>query len=554
MDVKCEKCQARYRIDDGRVGPAGLTMRCGKCGNTFKVTRGGSTQAMTPGAPAGSAPPVAKPAPAAESAGQTMMFGVAPVPPAKPFPSAAKPFPSAAKPPPAAAKPPADDAAGRTMMFGAPPVQPQKPGPMASKPAPPRPAPKKPAPSTGSDDAGSTQMFAAAPIVAARTDLSKAAKAVAAPPQKPAPAAVEDEAGATMMFAGGPPVTPPSQPKVALPAPRAEPQMQAEPEPVTEAESEHPQQQQEDEPQHEQEAHAPSPISPMARAEPEFERGGVVAEGAESGVHTQGESLVPVPRKVPVVPIAIAASVIVLSLLALVAYKRFGKQLPAPATIDAIKEAHQTALKDTPVDYAAAETTAKSALEANKRAFYPVGYAELAEIEIAWGDALHDKAAPDTDIKARRTAASEALSKGLKQDGQNIDLMIAQADYYRSAGSTSSYAKAMKKASTLGAADPRVAFVQGLAAGADEEAPDKALPLLKQAAEALPDSARVRYRYAAALANSKQPDAAIKELNAVLKLSPAHERAKAMLEQENAKVPPPPAPPDPAADPKKKGK
>ena len=39
MEVRCDKCQARYRVDDARVGPQGLTMRCGKCKNTFKVTR-----------------------------------------------------------------------------------------------------------------------------------------------------------------------------------------------------------------------------------------------------------------------------------------------------------------------------------------------------------------------------------------------------------------------------------------------------------------------------------------------------------------------------------
>src|SRR2546421_11265417 len=39
MDVRCDKCQARYRIDDARVGPQGLAMRCGKCGNTFRANR-----------------------------------------------------------------------------------------------------------------------------------------------------------------------------------------------------------------------------------------------------------------------------------------------------------------------------------------------------------------------------------------------------------------------------------------------------------------------------------------------------------------------------------
>src|SRR3954471_12649352 len=42
MDVRCDQCQARYRIDDSRVGPKGLAMRCGKCGNTFRLARDGT--------------------------------------------------------------------------------------------------------------------------------------------------------------------------------------------------------------------------------------------------------------------------------------------------------------------------------------------------------------------------------------------------------------------------------------------------------------------------------------------------------------------------------
>src|ERR1700674_5698266 len=101
MEVRCEKCQARYRVDDARIGPQGLTMRCGKCQNTFKVVRA---------APASPEPPAArvKPPPAAPGrspAGQTTMMFAAPTassaPAVKPAPPPAPPAqPPAAKPAP----------------------------------------------------------------------------------------------------------------------------------------------------------------------------------------------------------------------------------------------------------------------------------------------------------------------------------------------------------------------------------------------------------------------------------------------------------------------
>ncbi len=81
MDVRCDKCQARYRIDDAKVGAAGLTMRCGKCGNTFKVSREGAASAPGAAKPAPSAPPPA------DMPGSTMMFQAPKIPP-KAAPSA----------------------------------------------------------------------------------------------------------------------------------------------------------------------------------------------------------------------------------------------------------------------------------------------------------------------------------------------------------------------------------------------------------------------------------------------------------------------------------
>src|SRR3989454_11607854 len=112
MEVRCDKCQARYRVDDARIGPQGLTMRCGKCQNTFRVPRPGPPGAqISPPAPG----PVATPR--APNMTAPAIFAAPPVAkasaPAKPLPQPAKAVPSG----PAA--PPAPEEAGRTMMFPA---------------------------------------------------------------------------------------------------------------------------------------------------------------------------------------------------------------------------------------------------------------------------------------------------------------------------------------------------------------------------------------------------------------------------------------------------
>jgi len=41
LNVECESCKAPYQVDERRVPPAGLKMRCPKCGHSFLVTTGG---------------------------------------------------------------------------------------------------------------------------------------------------------------------------------------------------------------------------------------------------------------------------------------------------------------------------------------------------------------------------------------------------------------------------------------------------------------------------------------------------------------------------------
>src|SRR5580700_5938007 len=51
LKVECESCKAPYQVEERRVPPAGLKMRCSKCGHSFLV------HADSP-APAPSAPKV----------------------------------------------------------------------------------------------------------------------------------------------------------------------------------------------------------------------------------------------------------------------------------------------------------------------------------------------------------------------------------------------------------------------------------------------------------------------------------------------------------------
>jgi predicted Zn finger-like uncharacterized protein len=39
MDVRCERCSAEYALEEGRVTEAGLSVKCGRCGNIFIVRK-----------------------------------------------------------------------------------------------------------------------------------------------------------------------------------------------------------------------------------------------------------------------------------------------------------------------------------------------------------------------------------------------------------------------------------------------------------------------------------------------------------------------------------
>ncbi|MGH7439523.1 MAG: zinc-ribbon domain-containing protein, partial [Polyangiaceae bacterium] len=58
LKVECDSCKASYPIDERRVPPTGLKMRCPKCGHSFLVTNtsvgaAGAAAPPAPGAPPG---------------------------------------------------------------------------------------------------------------------------------------------------------------------------------------------------------------------------------------------------------------------------------------------------------------------------------------------------------------------------------------------------------------------------------------------------------------------------------------------------------------------
>jgi len=56
MDVRCEKCQTEYELDESRLKPGGVTVKCTNCGHMFKIRKRTPTnveivnKALNPGA------------------------------------------------------------------------------------------------------------------------------------------------------------------------------------------------------------------------------------------------------------------------------------------------------------------------------------------------------------------------------------------------------------------------------------------------------------------------------------------------------------------------
>ena len=48
MDVRCEKCGTEYELDEARLKPTGVTVKCTNCGHMFKIRRRPTTNVSTP--------------------------------------------------------------------------------------------------------------------------------------------------------------------------------------------------------------------------------------------------------------------------------------------------------------------------------------------------------------------------------------------------------------------------------------------------------------------------------------------------------------------------
>ncbi len=224
----------------------------------------------------------------------------------------------------------------------------------------------------------------------------------------------------------------------------------------------------------------------------------------------------------------------------LVVYK-LAKRAPPAAAMEALTAAQTDADKDTLASIASAESKVHDALDAaGSRTRFPEATALLARVEIQWADALNDQAAQlaekgsddarteqlQAQAKAKLKSAFDFLSPALEANKESPDLQLAFADYYRAW-----LPSKMNRYLTNVKSDPRAALIQGMALAQDEEGATKAIPLLKSALATSPQSARIHYRLALAQLAAKDEAAARASANEVLRLSPQHERAKALLEQ-----------------------
>ena len=114
MRIQCPNCPAAYELDDGRVPPSGLSIKCPKCKTPFTVHRPKPGEGKAAGQkvplPGTGAPPAAKPQPARSAATGKQMGGRGAVPlPGMQGPANAAPAPTPAWGQPLAPPPPDSD-------------------------------------------------------------------------------------------------------------------------------------------------------------------------------------------------------------------------------------------------------------------------------------------------------------------------------------------------------------------------------------------------------------------------------------------------------------
>jgi predicted Zn finger-like uncharacterized protein len=95
MQVACEQCQATYQLDERRLPPAGLKMKCPKCAHTFLVRRADAGAGAAPPGPGSPPPPaVIGAAPAEGGFGELDLPAPSPGQKSAPWAGAAAPAPA----------------------------------------------------------------------------------------------------------------------------------------------------------------------------------------------------------------------------------------------------------------------------------------------------------------------------------------------------------------------------------------------------------------------------------------------------------------------------
>lgn len=85
MDVRCEKCQTEYELDESRLKPGGVTVKCTNCGHMFKIRKRANTNVGIPATTPAPTPVVAAPPP---EPARTKPVSKQQTPPAMPQPRA----------------------------------------------------------------------------------------------------------------------------------------------------------------------------------------------------------------------------------------------------------------------------------------------------------------------------------------------------------------------------------------------------------------------------------------------------------------------------------
>ena len=97
------------------------------------------------------------------------------------------------------------------------------------------------------------------------------------------------------------------------------------------------------------------------------------------------------PPRALVVAVAAALGVVLLLGGVVLAVKKLGHRAPPQAALDALADASVAGEKDTLASLAEAEAQTNAALQLAPKAHFPQAWAQLAEVEIAWSDALNDQ-------------------------------------------------------------------------------------------------------------------------------------------------------------------